>query len=139
MTEADIQAAFDLAFKAIGGIGDKAVQGEVYTPIQDRPYCKSSFTGSSSPAGFDAFCPVVWQGTYKINVNMPSRGGIAAARAVAAIVSNAFPRGRSVVFFAPGAGTNQGVSVMQTNAPSAETNGDWITIPVLIQWMGSDP
>jgi len=140
MTEADVWAAFDAAFLDLAGIGNKYTADQIVDPGQQAPYSRATMPAlSRTPLGFGADAVIQFSGTYQVLVSCPQGSGRNVCMRMGDVVSAAFPRGRAITFTALDTGTNHTVSVMISHAQPPMTNGDWISVPVLIEWMGTDP
>ena len=135
LTAQTIDDAFTALFFQLTGFGALQGDGEVFLPCDDVPYAYGRMAAiSPNPGGYGADAVINWQGVYTILVNSPRNLGKQAAGQLADTVVAAFPRGLGVV-----TATGQAMSVSQASAQPSEDSGDWITIPVQVQWFGSDP
>lgn len=128
-----ISDAFDARLGAVTQL-DVQYEGVAYTPVTGRPYLAARLLAySRTNAGFGPDSVMTETGSYQISVNWPTGEGRPPAAAVADLLVAAFPRALSLQ-----AGT-QVISILYTSAAPTILSGDWMTIPVVISWMSSDP
>ena len=133
MSYQNISDAFDAR---IGGVTqiDLQYEGVAYTPVTGRPYLSARLLAyTRTNAGFGPDCVMSETGSYQISVNWPSGEGRPAAGAVADQIVAAFPRALALQAGA------QVVSILYTSAAPSIQSGDWLTIPVVVSWMATDP
>lgn len=130
------QAISDAFDAQLAGVTQLDVQYEAvaYTPVTGRPYLAARLLAySRTNAGFGPDCVMSETGSYQVSVNWPSGEGRPPAAAVADQIVAAFPRALGLT-----AGT-QVVSILYSSAAPTIMSGDWLTIPVVISWMSSEP
>ena len=129
-----IMQAWDAVFLATTGLGDLSVSAQLYAPNAGRTYTKSSMPAiTSKPMGFTRDCPLQWDGTYQIRINVPTASGEVLANKLAAAVCAAFPRGYSLAV-----GTNDTLTVMQAIAMPGVIEGDFVSVPVHLIWTATE-
>ncbi len=128
------QSAFDAVLSSFAQGGDIVVEGQTYQPVAGRPYLSARLASyARSPLAMDAGTPFQVNGTYQVNINRPAGEGKATAAALADLIVALFPRGMALA-----AGTGAPLTVTGAGAMPAITEGDWLTVPVVVSWFGTD-
>lgn len=127
--------ALSLRLQAFTRGGQVVLEGEPYTPIQDRGYISGRMAGySREPTGFGENCVYRESGFYQVMIHRPVREGpLPAAQLADALVSH-FPRGSGVDL-----GTGRWLKYENVSAQPAIIAGDWLSVPVVIGWFCTDP
>ncbi len=135
ITAQDIDDAFTAVYRTLSGFGALQTDGQLFAPQEEVPYAFGRMSAIvAMPGGYGADSVINWRGTYTILVNSPRSLGKQFAGQMAATVIEAFPRALSVVTTAGPA-----MQVDLAQAAPADDMGDWITIPVNVNWFGTDP
>ena len=128
------QAAFDALLSSFTLGGPLVVEGQAYEPIAGTPYLSARLSAyARAPVALDANSPFQVTGAYQINVNRPANEGKATAAAIADLLVALFPRGTALAL-----ATGTVLSITSVGAAPAITSGDWLTVPVVVSWFGTD-
>ena len=126
-----IQTALDDRLNTLPG--DKAWEGVIYYPTIGKPYVSTKIAARQRQVmGIGPNVPQIWYGTYQLVVCHPAMEGVAAAYATADSLLALFPRGLSLT-----AGASA-VIVESASVGPTYTMGDWINVPVTVQWFCED-
>ena len=129
-----VRTAFNARLQTFTDGGDVNVTGTDYTPQAGRPYITGSLTSYiRTPVGYGLSAPHDVRGTYQVSVNRPAIEGLATADSVAKRVEALFPRGLSLAL-----ATGAVLTVMSASERPEMTSGDWLTVPVVIEWYGTE-
>jgi hypothetical protein len=127
-----------LASAAIPGINGNvqiAWPEKTFVPTKGQPYLRPEMSARvRTPMGVGADSVRQWTGTYQISVMVPRDTGTRLQNELASAVLMAYRRGLSVV-------TPQGIwlYITESTVPPAVPFGDWINLPVQIQWFAHEP
>jgi Bacteriophage related domain of unknown function len=121
----------------IEGIPDDQIAWpeKTFVPKKGNPFLKPEMAGRTRrPVGFGANSVKQWDGFYQIGVFVPRDTGTRLQNQVASQLLRIYPRGL-------GAQTPQGVQIHVTNstAPTPVPWGDWINLPVQVEWFATEP
>ena len=128
------QAAFDAVLAAVTAGGDIVVEGQTYQPVAGRPYLSCRLSAyTRTPMAIDPNTPFDVRGSYQVNIQRPANEGKAIAAQIADLIVALFPRGMALAL-----GTGASLTVLSAGAQPAITEGDWLTVPVVVSWFGTD-
>lgn len=124
-----------LQTNAIQGISDDNVAWpeKTYVPSKGIPYLKPELAARvRTPVGFGADAVQQWTGTYQIGIFTPRDTGTRLQNQLASQILAAFPRGLALQ-------TPDGVwmTVTRGTAPVPVPFGDWINLPVQLDWFAT--
>lgn len=108
---------------------------KTFVPTKGIPYLKPELAARvRRPVGFGADSVKQWDGTWQIGIFVPRDTGTRLMNAVASIVIRTYPRGLRLT-------TPQGLTMSVTNstAPVPVSFGDWVNLPVQIEWFAFEP
>jgi hypothetical protein len=108
---------------------------KTFVPTKGVPFLKPEVSGRNRrPVGVGATGVQQWDGLYQIGVYVPRDSGTRLQNAIASALLGLFPRGLSMT-------TPQGIVmwVMASTAPVPVPFGDWVNLPVQIQWFATEP
>jgi hypothetical protein len=129
MSLAPIQAALDARLQALTGI-DIAWQGTAYQPATGRPFLMVRMSGRNRrPMGAGPIAAHIWEGFYQINVMWPAGEGTQPALVQADALVAHFPRALTLTTTA-----GSRVVIENTTVQPDYDAGDWVSVPVLINW-----
>jgi hypothetical protein len=136
ITRENVNAAFDTLLKSINGIGDVHLDdGSIYYPDQSTPYVVGRLSAYQRKAlGVGANTLMGITGNYTISVMRPAIEGRAAAGLIAGQLVAIFARGVTLA-----TGTTQTVTILNTSEQPAQNHADWINLPIVVDFIGSDP
>lgn len=126
-----------LATAPLGGIsaGQIAWPEKTYVPVKGLPYIKPELAARARrPVGFGADSVQQWDGTYQVGIFVPRDSGTRLQNIVASEILAAFPRGLALQ-------TTEGLwmTVTRGTVPTPVPFGDWVNLPVLIDWFSFEP
>ena len=104
-------------------------------PTKGRPYLLPRMAARSRrPMGVGADSVQEWTGIYQVGVIVPRDQGTRLENEIASSVLKAYRRGLTVE-------TLQGIFVIVTasSAPPSQPFGDWVQLPVQINWFAHEP
>jgi hypothetical protein len=140
MSSLGIQTALDnaiIAFQAANAQFELALENTPYTPTKGVMYLSTAISGLNRrkiALGPQAVSVAEYMGYYQVSVNGAIDEGMATLRAAGDTVAAAFPSGLVLI------GSDGTRVIIQIASPqSAIENGDWVTVPVAIQWFSTDP
>ena len=135
MNRGAIQAGFDALLATITNGGRIRVQdGTVFVPDEGQPFLAGQISAyNRQPLGIGPNTPFQFTGSYTITIYRPASEGTANAAAMAEIILQVFARGLLVA-----AGTSAGVQIFNASEQQLLTSADWVTLPVVVSWMGND-
>ena len=134
ITEAATQAAFDARLKTFTVGGDINLWGSPYQPQAGRGYLSSQLSSyTRTPLGIGADSAGQAVGTYLIRVNRPAIEGARIAQETAARLCVLFRRGTALALATGGV-----ITVQQASEQAGISAGDWLTVPVVVQFFGTD-
>lgn len=133
MSLAAVRQAFDAHLLTFTAGGDVNLAGTDYTPQAGKPYLSSRLTYQRSPVGIGT--PVAYEvrGTYQVNVNRPAIEGLPTADSLAARIVELFQRNTTLAL-----ATGAVLTVMSASEQAEIPAGDWLTVPVVIEWYGTE-
>jgi hypothetical protein len=129
-----LQAA--LTANTIEGIGENIAWPEkTFAPVKGVPWLKPELAARSRrPVGFGADSVQQWDGTFQVGIFVPRDSGTRLQNQIASQILAVFKRGLALQ-------TPDGVwiTVTRGTAPVAVPYGDWINLPVQIDWFATEP
>ena len=136
MSRQAIIDALAVRLQAMPQLPDIAWEGGApYLPEIGRLYLSGRLSGyTRTPAGAGADTPMLESAMLTVNVVAPADAGGAAAGRMADGVAAYFRRGTVLVL-----STGQALTIENASAQPAQSSGDWLTIPVLVQAGATDP
>jgi hypothetical protein len=136
MTRGQIQAAFDALLATVTNGGDIRIQdGTVYTPQQGRPFLAGKLSAyARTPLGIGPNTPNRYDGSYTVTIFRPSSEGTGNCDIMGGIIANLFARGTELA-----TGTNTSIQILSSSEQQLETDADWVSLPVVVSWLGTDP
>ncbi len=124
----DIQNALDSRFATLPG--QKAWPGVPFSPTVGVPYAAASVAARAAEhVGIGPGQPRFWRGAYQIMVAHPTGEGLKPAHETVESVLALFQRGLNLT------SNNANVIVERSWAAQPYPSGDWINIPVTIEWL----
>ena len=110
-------------------------QDGVYMPVSGVPYLKCELSGyNDTPAGFGANSMMQQVGTFQLSVMRPSTEGVKRGRDLADRLVALFKRGTNISL-----PNGQTLIIDYTSPQPAQIHGDWISVPVVVNWFASLP
>jgi hypothetical protein len=136
ITQEMVNAAFDALLQAVAGFGDIHVDdGSFYEPNQTTPYVVGKLSAYQRvTAGFGRDAVVKISGSYTVTVMRPTIEGRQTAGQMAGQMLAIFGRGTTLAL-----GTNLNVTIINSSEKPPMVDTDWITVPVVADFFGSDP
>jgi hypothetical protein len=135
VTKSAVRHAFEALLNTFSAGGQIVVEtSPVYAPQAGVGYLSGRLSAYDRvPMGIGAPTPQSVTGFYQISVNRPTAEGSDLADAIAARLVNLFDRGTALALE-----TGQVLTVQQASERPAITSGDWLTVPVVIEWFGTE-
>jgi hypothetical protein len=136
ITQEMVNAAFDTLLQTVTGFGDIHVDdGSFYEPNQTTPYVVGKLSAYQRvAAGFGRDAVVKISGSYTVTIMRPTIEGRQTAGQMAGQMLTILGRGTTVAL-----GTNLNVTISNSSEKPPMVDTDWITVPVVAEFFGSDP
>ena len=135
ITKAAVQLAFEAqlgTFTAGGAVITEAAP--IYNPQAGVGYLSGRLSAyARTPVGIGPDVPSSVTGSYQVNVQRPAVEGSGMANAIAGMLVHLFVRGAALAL-----ATGQVLIVEQASEQPAIPSGDWITVPVVIEYFGTE-
>jgi hypothetical protein len=130
LSQAAVADALDQQLLPFTAGGDINLEGTPYIPQAGQPYIASRLSSyNRSPLGVGPDTAFAALGTYQLSVNRPAIGGLALGRAIAARLVLLFARGTALTLV-----SGQVLTIENATEQPIIAAGDWITIPVTVNW-----
>jgi hypothetical protein len=135
VTQVAVRTAFEALLATFPAGGDVVTEASPqYAPKAGKPYLSGRLAAyARTPIGIGTPTPEMVAGSYQINVQRPATEGVGPGSAIAARLVHLFDRGTALAL-----ATGQVLTVEQASEQPAIFAGDWITIPVVIQYYGTE-
>jgi Bacteriophage related domain of unknown function len=135
VTKSGVRHAFEALLNTFTAGGYVVTETQpFYAPQAGVGYLSGRLSAyQRTPMGIGAPTPEQVTGFYQINVNRPTAEGSDPADAIAARLVNLFDRGTALA-----TETGQVLTVQQASERPAITAGDWLTVPVVVEYFGTE-
>lgn len=134
-TQGAVRRAFDARLATFSAGGAAIITGGVpYQPQAGVPYITGRVAAFvRAPLGVGASTAHRIDGTYQVNVNRPATEGADMADSIAGRIARHFTRGTAIALE-----TGPVLTLISASEQPEIRAGDWITVPILVVFYGTD-
>lgn len=135
ITLSAVQVAFEARLSTFSAGGTVVVESApVYLPQAGAGYLSGRLSGyARTPLGVGPDAPAEVNGTYTVSVQRSATEGVGMAALIASRIVHLFNRGTALAL-----ATGQVLSIDQASEQPAIFAGDWITVPVVVKYFGTE-